>query len=84
MKEAETRVYWDGLDFAALQMLMAGHRWNGQPGVQIDREWNEVSVLVSPPGNPAGLYRVIQVGHVVEIGSDDLVYIRDRSGELLP
>jgi hypothetical protein len=75
-------VTWDGLDFAALQMLMVGHRWNGQPGVRVHD--GEVSILMSPPGNPAGLYRVLHEGQSAGIGADGLVYVRDAPGELLP
>lgn len=76
------QVTWDGLDFAALQMLMVNHRWNGQPGAQMDRN-GHVSILISPAGQPSGFYAVISPGRTVRIEDSGTVQILDEDGELL-
>jgi hypothetical protein len=74
---------WDGLDFAALQMLMVDHRWNGQPGAQMDRN-SHVSILVSRPDpRGAGMFAVITPGRTVRVEDDGTVQILDETGEAI-
>lgn len=72
-------VTWDGLDFAALQMLMVDHRWNGQPGVQMDRN-RHVTVLTTDPAAGSAIYATIAVGWTVQIGDDGQVDILGHLG----
>lgn len=60
-------VTWDGLDFAALQMLMVDHRWNGQPGVQMDKN-RHVTVLTTDPAASSAMFATITAGYTVQIG----------------
>ena len=70
-------VEWDGLNFAALQMLMVGVRWNGRPGVEMGAG-GEVTVLISGD-NPAGIYQAIKPGYLVTRDGDQ-VRLMDEHG----
>lgn len=72
-------VTWDGLDFAALQMLMVDHRWNGQPGVQMDKN-RHVTVLTTDPAASSAMFATITAGYTVQIGDDGQVDILGHLG----